>query len=503
MARTATSRNLFGLSFGRKETVLKSHGTTRSQVKAEAFRAGQKSGDTGLFDSWARSKKLHAKWDRDSIREFERSYREGVDRGEEIERRAEAKKEKTEAKREAVRAQKTELAETVKEVTEALVAQGMKKGQASKLSRTKYRKGDSFEDLWRRVVQKENPEAPSQLAKKGWRLVDRFATRGAAAEVSQKYGPYRLIHRGDKWEVWTQQRGNPSMPEQMFSQGLGYLPYGSIVRDAGKSVLKKAKQNPKGGKFDRCVQEVSKRGGVKSPHAICQASVGRENNGSARRNPSSARKAKRSKNPLDEAQQLYRHFTGLEPTEIVTTTETEHFHQFRTRYGTLVCLDILTVDGREIPLIAKGFVFEPKKYLARDIRHSDAAKDVKASWYLDPKTPKDKLVRVEFSEDGKQMLFTGGDQSIPWKDLGLTDRDQRDQMFIGTIVEITYRAKKRFELEGKDEVDFHHPFGAQGSRGIMPILCYLDRTKRMVTFGGRYETAPVRKDIGASPGIVG
>ena len=171
--------------------------------------------------------------------------------------------------------------------------------------------------------------------------------------------------------------------------------------------------------------------------------------------------------------------------------------------GKLVCLDVLTVDGREIPIIAPGFRFEPKRLLRRDLRHSQQAEDAQASWKFDPATAASKVVQVTFSEDGKQLIFTGGDQKLPLESMGFGARDMRDNMFIGTVVEITYRTKKKFEREGNEEVDFHHEFGKQGSRGVLPLLGYYLRVQRMFSLGGRYEIAPVRSDIGASPGIVG
>jgi hypothetical protein len=453
--------NLFGFFEKKTTKTYRSGGVTKREMEALAFKAGQRSGDTGLFKEWARSKNLAAKWG-DSIRDFEAVYRKGVERGEAIEEKREAKKTAVQEKKEAKREQKLEVAKTVSEVTDALIGQGLSKGKAAHLARTKYAKGDSFDDLWRKVLAKVPKENPSEkhLQAAGFRLVDRYSNRDTAAEVAQKYAPYRLVYqsrRGTaaKWEVWTKQS-----------------------------------ENPKGGKFDRCISEVEASGTAVNPYAVCEKSVGRKN-------------GKNRKNPLDAAEKLYEDFTGLPATEVLEFQEREHYHKFTAITGRLVCLDILTVDGRELPLIAPGFKFQPAKFLRRDIRHSSEAEAAGASWIADPSFPKDKIVYVTFTEDGKQMIFRGGDQKVPYKDLGLNGRDERDNMFIGTIVQITYRGKKKFEMDGKEEVDFHHPFGGQGSDGILPILGYLLRTERMMTLGGRYRIAPVRGDIKASPGIVG
>jgi hypothetical protein len=461
MARVAQSRNFFG--FGSKTTTTyRTGGTTKREMESLAFKAGQKSGDTGLFKDWARSKNL-AKWG-DSVRDFEAAYRKGVERGEQVEAKKEAKREAVQEKKQEKREQKLEVAKTVEEVTEALIAQGLAKGKAQQLARTKYAKGDSFDDLWRKVlakVPKENPKSSTKaLESAGYHLVDRYADRSAAMDVARNYVPYRVVYQtpggtAAKWEIWTKQAGNP-----------------------------------KGGKFDRCVKDVSKSGTAASSFAVCEKSVGRKN-------------PKSRKNPLAAAEKTYEEFTGLPATEVLEFEEREHYHKFTAVTGKLVCLDILTVDGKELPLIAPGFTFSPAKYLRRDVRHSSQAETARASWEQDPDISKDKVVYVTFTEDGKQMIFRGGDQRVPYKDLGLNGKDERDNMFIGTIVQITYRGKKSFEMEGKEEVDFHHPFGGQGSGGVLPVLGYLSRTERMITFGGRYKIAPVRADIKASPGIVG
>jgi hypothetical protein len=458
MARVSTSRNLFG--FGRKKvTTYKHRGSTRRDISSLAYKAGQRSGDTGQFSSWADSKKLKDNWDRDALREFEKSYRAGVEKGEAQERKIEEKREAKAEKREAKSKAKEELQEVQSDVIEALAGLGMSRTQAKTLARSKYRQGDSFGELFDRIMKRSpslsNPESGSQLERKGWRLVDKFRTRETAAAVFQKYGPARLIYRSGKWEVWTRQAANPA-------------------------------------KFDRCVSDVSKSlkkaGRPGNAYAICTAA--------------GAKNPKRKKNPLESAKKAYTDFTGLPATEVTEVPGQTHRHSTVFKTGQLVCLDIITPEGKEIPLVASGFQLEPRRFLRRDLRHSHEAEQAEATWILDP-SAKAKTVMVTFSEDGKQMMFTGGDQVIPLEALGFGERDMRDNMFIGTIIEITYRGRKKFEHDGKEEVDFHHEFGKQGSQGMLPLLGYYLRTKQMFSLGGRYKIAPVRSDIGASPGIVG
>jgi hypothetical protein len=518
--------NFFG--FGKRETVHKSGGVSKRDMESQAFKAGQRSGDTGQFREWARSKNL-SKWG-DSTRDFEGAYRKGVERGEQKEARKEAKREAVQEKKEAKHEQKLEVSKVVTDVTDALTAQGLAKGKAQQLARTRYAKGDSFDDLWRKVVAKvpkENPRASTKaLTGAGYRLVDRYSDRSVAMDVARNYVPYRVVYQtpggtAAKWEVWTKQSENPrgsSAARQLAKDAHVNIAIASAALEAAGGNAGKAHQalkdlraegrinpqtlNPKGGKFDRCVQDVKKSGSAVSPYAVCEKTVGRSN-GQRAATPGQRETNTLRENPKEAAEKLYKDFTGLPANKITEVTEREHFHKFTTKYGTLVCLDILTVQGKIIPLVATGFKFEPARYLPMDVRDSGEAEKVNASWILKDGAKQDSLVGVTFTEDGKQMIFRGGDQEIPYKQLGLTDRDVRDNMFIGTIVQITYRGKKKFEMDGKEEVDFHHPFGEQGSGGIMPLLLYKPRVKRMETAGGRYYTAPVRKDIGASPGIVG
>lgn len=571
MGSRATSRNLFG--FGKKVTVHKHHGSSRRDISRLAFSAGQKSGDTGLFSSWADSKHLKDHWDSGALREFEKAYRDGVEKGETIEKAKEESK------------------NVSADVIEALVGQGMSRSQAKASVKSHHKSGDSFDDLWRRITAKNpsyaNPESPAKLQASGWKLVDKYRTRDTAAEIREKWQPSRLIYRSGQWEVWTRQHSSSNPFEQVpvgeFAKRFGTMREGTISIQKPRLELIRREQKRYGGdifevvdsrgrrvayalvvrrasnpaKFDRCVAAVSKSlkasGRPGNAYAICTAAETRNPKvATLRQGRATARVfregllgkkfraeisapgvpavsdsfgslqgamgwarlhlhemahnpalVKGRKNPLAQAEKVYEEFHGMPSTEVIEYRETEHYHSVVVGTGKLICLDVLTVDGKEIPLIAPGYRFEPARFLRRDLRHSEEARRADATWIFDSTTPISSVIQVTFSEDRKQMLFTGGDQSLPLETLGLTDRDQRDNMFIGSIVEITYRTRKKFEQGGKEEVDFHHEYGKQGSRGVLPLLGYFLRTKRMFTLGGRYEIAPVRSDIGASPGIVG
>src|SRR5580700_8150554 len=103
MARRAQSRdNLFGFFEKKTSKTYRTGGVTKRDLEQQAFKAGQRSGDTGLFREWARSKKLADKWG-DSIRDFEGAYRKGVERGEAIEAKKEEKREAVQEKKEEKR----------------------------------------------------------------------------------------------------------------------------------------------------------------------------------------------------------------------------------------------------------------------------------------------------------------------------------------------------------------------------------------------------------------
>ena len=142
------------------------------------------------------------------------------------------------------------------------------------------------------------------------------------------------------------------------------------------------------------------------------------------------------------------------------------------------------MDGKPIRIIAPGFTYK------------------KTYWDFDESTPPAKVVYLTCGEDNKQLLLDGGDQSLDLKALGFEARDYHDSMFIGTIDRIWYRTIKSFE--GDEEVDFHHKFGSEGSRGVLPVLNYKPKNPSLEIVGGRYEIALPDKSLGnVSPGIVG
>lgn len=186
------------------------------------------------------------------------------------------------------------------------------------------------------------------------------------------------------------------------------------------------------------------------------------------------------RNPFDAAQKLSEEFHGIPSTEVLEIKEREHYHSNLSGIGPLISLAVMNRTKTKEVII----------------RAPDPAE-----------APIEDVVFVTFTEDGRQIIFVGGDQEIDFKPLmngfGLTQADVRDHMEIGEISCITYRTKKIFEAGGEEEVDFYHELGGEGSKGVLPTLVYKLRNPGMEVVGGRYSIAKFDKGLGASPGIIG
>jgi len=528
------ANNLFG--FGSKTTVHKQRGQSRRDVARIAESAGRKSGDTHQFKAWS---VRYKSWGPEALKEFERAYRKGVETGESVAERKRVEKRGKEVS-----------SEVAEDVVNALAGLGMSVREAKQQVKRHERAGDSFDTLFKKVMQR-NPITirPTKINVNPSLLGTRHG-RESEYRQSKIYQAGHLLgikdrrskhaHRGDRWLIDEADRRFPDVAPA----------YRIAFRQGYNFGFEKTSSNPKGGKFDRCVTKVSKSC-TASPYAVCQKTVGRGNPvhiatlkaGSAeaqvkqvgahkftvdikkgtysthqdfdglpvamawarlrlhevmfRPNPKTGRA-----NPIGAAERVYEEFHGFPSKEVLEYTSQEYFHSVTVGVGQLVCIDVvLPENGKSVPLIAKGFRFDPEKFLPLKVRYSKEAEAADASWIFEPKTSLADVVQVTCSEDRRQLFFHGGDQSLPTERIGLTKADEHDHMLIGTIVNLTYRTRKSFE--GKDEKDFHHEFGKEGSRGICPVLLYFPRSKSMKVAGGRYYIAPPRRDIGASPGITG
>jgi hypothetical protein len=185
------------------------------------------------------------------------------------------------------------------------------------------------------------------------------------------------------------------------------------------------------------------------------------------------------KNPIDSATKLYEEFHGIPSGEVREYVEQEHRHSVLAGIGPLISMQVVNVHGTKEVMIASP---DPLTSELADV------------------------VMLTATEDGKQLELTGGNQKLNLKaleDFGIEGADVRDRMLIGTIVQITYRTRKSFEKDGKEEIDFYHDLGHEGSKGICPVLIYKPRNPSLEIAGGRYFIGKLDQGLGASPGIIG
>jgi hypothetical protein len=188
------------------------------------------------------------------------------------------------------------------------------------------------------------------------------------------------------------------------------------------------------------------------------------------------------KNPAEPAARMYEKFHGTPSEEVREYIEERHRHSWLAGLGPLISIEVLSVQGnKEVELTFP----DPADAAIGDV------------------------VMLCATEDGTQLIPVGGDQELPVKFLqekfGMVPADfQRDNALIGTIKQVTYRTKKSFEKQGKEEIDFFHALGSEGSRGVYPVLVYHPRDESLEIVGGRYYIGKAAATLGnVSPGIIG
>lgn len=201
------------------------------------------------------------------------------------------------------------------------------------------------------------------------------------------------------------------------------------------------KRNPeKSRKFERCVKAVSKRGKVDDPKAVCAV-------------------RKRKRNPVEDAADLSEAFHGRPAKRVTKHSDTVHTHAVLADLGEMIRLCVETLDGRR--------------------------KDIE----FDGKT------RLGCSEDGRQLYFVDGDQSIDPSDFGV--KSQHDSVVLGQAFGIAYFTnKEHLGAEGGTatyEHEFEKPY---------PVVIYDCLNDEISLSGGGYL---IEKDIDGkySAGIKG
>lgn len=114
---------------------------TITEALHKAYQAGQRSGDTFLFDDWLTRNKLDGRGV-GLVNKLEKEYRRGVDNEEPSK----------ENKKDSKKVDKAKDKELRNEVVEALVSQGEKHSIATKL--VKKAKGETFDSLFRSALDK-------------------------------------------------------------------------------------------------------------------------------------------------------------------------------------------------------------------------------------------------------------------------------------------------------------------------------------------------------------
>jgi len=109
--------------------------------------------------------------------------------------------------------------------------------------------------------------------------------------------------------------------------------------------------------------------------------------------------------------------------------------------------------------------------------------------YLDDLNPDFPLTRFGATQavctpDGRNIYFTGGDQSIDYEALDIAS--DKDMIELGPCTRIVYHTVKGFH--DFEPTNYWHDFGEED--GIMPVLAYDRLNKQLFLLGGNYTVRP-------------
>lgn len=119
--------------------------------------------------------------------------------------------------------------------------------------------------------------------------------------------------------------------------------------------------------------------------------------------------------------------------------------------------------------------------------HGKGSKAIKIEAPNPDEVGPNEVVKLASSPEANQLYFIGGDQSLDVRAMGFTSREERSNMFIGVLAELTYRAKKKFHK--LKLTDYYHKLGEES--GNEPILIYDAHSEKMAVAGGNYEVRDV------------
>ncbi len=165
------------------------------------------------------------------------------------------------------------------------------------------------------------------------------------------------------------------------------------------------------------------------------------------------------RNPQPQSQEMYKEFHGKPSTGTLEVHYKEHEHHDLALLGDLCQLKIITIHKKDVVLnCAPGNPPDPSKLAIKD------------------------KVLLCSNEEGTQLYFRGGDQSIDLKSIGMLKADIHDLMLIGVCYELTYQTEKSFHKFKL--TDYFHALGEDTS--VQPVLLYDPLSKLIHIAGGQY-----------------
>jgi hypothetical protein len=235
------------------------------------------------------------------------------------------------------------------------------------------------------------------------------------------------------------------------------------------------KANPRAsrGKFQRCVEAVSARGGAYDPRAVCavqeRRAIGQRE--LTRRAVAGKRRAQRAHNPADAASEAYQIFHGEPPSRFTEVVERRHHHGFLFSVGRLEYLIVRTIDrSSEVKL---------KKFAGAFLAGNEQA-------------------FKELSETGHaraQLYIKDGDQSINLEDFGIDPQRAHEIETLGRVIDVGYETNKvHLGAEGGQAI-YDHKFRRTREGDVeitvdwarYPDLIYYVLDERLEFSGGSYE----------------
>jgi hypothetical protein len=235
----------------------------------------------------------------------------------------------------------------------------------------------------------------------------------------------------------------------------------------------KRSRNPGKGSFARCVEEVSERGGVRSPRAVCAASkikAGEDLQAARRTNQvagyfiqKALTNGKSKRNPADMAAEAFELFHGYPPESEIVFDSMEHEHEYYAGIGELIEL-VIVPRGESKGILLHGFDGAMLAMNERGIVEGSPA----------------------------QLYIVGGDQSLDSRTLKQFGVDgTHEQEVLGSCVDITYFTDKTHLGRDGGQADYVHAFGEESAKRQMRILVSPTATYHTVNkiiglWGGKY-----------------